>query len=122
MHYNWGPHYIVPSPVLKSYSGIVQLREQLDRDLLQKEIQELGIPGNVFKISNPWYFREKGSGSWIKIGESADEHENFPVTWDTSKLKDGEYEVLGMMHVFVGEASSPKIIARQNSVEITIKN
>ena len=30
MSYNWGPHYIVPSEVLKKYSGNVVLREELD--------------------------------------------------------------------------------------------
>ena len=33
MSYDWGPHYIVPSELLKEFSGIVKLREQLDEYL-----------------------------------------------------------------------------------------
>ena len=39
MSYEWGPHFIVPSEVLKSYSGNVLLREELDEDLLNKELE-----------------------------------------------------------------------------------
>ncbi len=28
MDYEWGPHFIVPSEALKTYSGIVKLREE----------------------------------------------------------------------------------------------
>ena len=48
--------------------------------------------------------------------------ENFPVTWDTSALPNGEYEVLGLMHVFVRQNGSRHAIARQNVVEVTIEN
>ena len=41
MSYNWGPHYIVPSEVIEKYSGAVQLRENLDENLLRKELEEL---------------------------------------------------------------------------------
>ena len=37
MSYNWGPHYIVPSEVIKSYSGAILLREELEEDLLKYE-------------------------------------------------------------------------------------
>ncbi len=43
MSYNWGPRYIIPSQVLKSYSGAVRLREELDEDLLRKELAELSL-------------------------------------------------------------------------------
>ena len=36
MSYNWGPNYLVPSEVLKSYSGRVRLREEFNEDLLHK--------------------------------------------------------------------------------------
>ncbi len=120
--YNWGPHFIVPSEVLKKYSGIVQLRERLDEDLLDRELAELGLGGVVEAVANPWYFRKKGTGTWIKIGESEDKAGNFPVTWDTSALPNGEYEVLGLMHVFVRQNGSRHAIARQNVVEVTIEN
>ncbi len=122
MSYNWGPHYIVPSPALKSYEGSVQLRESLDSDLLAKELQELGISGPVVKIANPWYFRKKNTATWLKIGESSNRAENFPVTWDTTQLQNGQYEVLGLMHVFVKTGATERVIARQNTVEVAVKN
>lgn len=122
MSHNWGPHYIVPTSVLKSYSGLVVLRESLDRELLQKELQELRIEGHIEKISNPWYYRKKGTETWVKIGESADDHENFPARWDTTVLENGQYEVMGLMHVFVRKNSTETTVARQNIVEVNINN
>lgn len=122
MSYNWGPHYIVPTSVLKSYSGLVVLRESFDRELLQKELQELRMEGPIVKISNPWYYRKKGTDTWVKIGESADDHANFPVRWDTTALENGQYEVMGLMHVFVRRNGAEITIARQNIVEVEINN
>ncbi len=122
MEYNWGPHFIVPSEALKSYSGVVKLREELDEDLLNKELAELGFAGNIVRITNPWYYRRKGAQTWIKIGESANRRENFPVTWNTSSLDNGKYEVLGLMHVFVKQDNVEHGIARQSVVEINVKN
>jgi hypothetical protein len=106
---------------MKSFSGIVRLRENFDEDLLYKELEAMGISGAVLKISNPWYYREKNTVTWIKIGESEDREENFPVKWDTSNLKNGNYEVLGMMHVFVKAHDAEHIIAGQNIVEVNIE-
>ena len=122
MEYNWGPHFIVPSEVLKSYSGIVKLRENLDEDLLAKELEGLGISGAIVKITNPWYYRKKNAKTWIKIGESDNKRENFPVTWNTAGMENGKYEVLGLMHVFVKKGSEEHAIARQSVVEVTVKN
>jgi len=122
MDYNWGPHFIVPTESLKNYSGIVQLREELDDDLLSKELADLGITGNITKITNPWYYRKKGAQTWIKIGESDNRHGNFPVTWNTTGLKNGQYEVLGLMHVFVRKNAAEHAIARQSVVEVTVNN
>jgi hypothetical protein len=122
MSYNWGPHYIVPSEVLKTYSGSVQLREKLDEELLRKELEELGLVGPILRIANPWYYRRKNTESWIKIGESEDEQENFPVRWDTTGLEKGQYEVLGLMHVFVKKDGEETAIARENVVEVTVEN
>ena len=122
MSHNWGPYFIVPSAVLTRYSGIVQLREQLDEELLNKELEELGLSGPIARISNPWYCRRKNSDTWIKIGESQDKADNFPVTWDTSKLENGEYEVLGLMHVCVKKDDAERTIAKQNVVQISLKN
>ena len=122
MSYNWGPHYIVPSEVIEKYSGAVQLRENLDENLLRKELEELNLTGPVVSVINPWYYRKKNSSTWIKIGESSDKQQNFPVRWDTTKLENGQYEVMGLMHVFVKKGPEEKGIARQNVVEVTVEN
>ena len=122
MSYDWGPYFIVPSEAIKEYSGHVQLRERHDEDLLAKELRELNVSGSIVKITNPWYFRKKGEDTWIKIGESDAIPDNFPVSWDTTHLDNGEYQVLGLMHVFVKEGDTEHAIARQNIVDITVKN
>jgi len=122
MSYNWGPHYIVPTAVLKSYSGAVVLREEFDEELLRKEMEALGVAGPIAKITNPWYYRKKGAETWVKIGESADEHQNFQTRWDTAGLKNGQYEVMGLMHVFAKKKGAEIAIARQNIVEVNVHN
>ena len=122
MPYNWGPHYLVPSEVMKTYSGAVQLREEYQDDLLHKELEEMNLSGPVIKVVNPWYFRKKGTDTWIKIGESEDRQQNFPVRWDTISLENGQYEILGLMHVFVRKNGGETAIARQNIVEVTVQN
>ena len=122
MSYNWGPHYIVPSMVLKKYSGNVLLREEFDEDLLNRELEELGISGSIVRITNPWYYRKKDTSTWIKIGESDDRHENFPVRWNTTNSENGQYQVLGLMHVFVKKGAEEMAIARENIVEVTVEN
>jgi hypothetical protein len=122
MSHNWGPHFIVPSGVFEEYSGSVLLREEFDEDLLQKELGELGLSGLITRVTNPWYFRRKDTDTWLKIGESDDVDKNFPVSWDTTQLENGQYEVMGLMHVFVKQASEERGIARQNIVEITVNN
>jgi small-conductance mechanosensitive channel len=122
MSYNWGPHYIIPSEVIKSYSGAVQLREELEEDLLQKELEELNLTGPVVRVTNPWYYRKKNTDTWIKIGESSDKQQNFPIRWDTTGLENGQYEILGLMHVFVRRNGAEIAIARENVVEVAIEN
>jgi hypothetical protein len=122
MSHNWGPHFIVPSEVFEDYSGSVLLREEFDEDLLQKELGELGLSGPITRVTNPWYYRKKNTDTWVKIGESDDIDKNFPVHWDTTSLMNGQYEVMGLMHVFVKTGSEEKGIARKNIVEITLKN
>jgi len=100
MSYDWGPYYIVPSQILKVYSGSV----------------------HNTRVTNPWYYRRKNSETWIRIGESDNIHENFPVRWNTTYLEDGQYEILGLMHVFVGKGNEETAIARENVVEVSVKN
>jgi len=94
----------------------------LDEDLLKEELKELGLSGPIARITNPWYYRARGAGTWVKIGESEDKAENFAVQWDTRKLKNGKYEVLGLMHVFIRKGETEQAIARQSVVEVSIKN
>ncbi|MFQ6034404.1 MAG: hypothetical protein ACE5NM_00970 [Sedimentisphaerales bacterium] len=122
MSHDWGPYYIVPSEALKSYCGSVRLREKLDEELLKKDLQSLSLPQQVVRISNPWYYRKKNTETWIRIGQSDDKSENFPVSWDTTKLQNGQYEVLGLMHVIVKSGEKEIAIARQNVVEVTVEN
>jgi hypothetical protein len=122
MAYDWGPHYLVPTEVLKTYSGIVKLRETYDEALLFKELEAMGASGYVARVSNPWYFRKKNSDSWIKISESGDRSDNFSVMWDTKDLENGQYEVMGLMHVFIKTDGKEKAFARQNVVEVTVEN
>jgi hypothetical protein len=122
MSYDWGPHFLVPSEVLKSYSGKVLLRENFDEHLLNKELGELGCEGYQKQAVNPWYFRKKNTETWVKIGESSDIQNNFPVSWDTTNLANGEYEILGMMHVHIKTAEKERVIARQNIVTVIVEN
>ena len=122
MSYNWGPHYIVPSEVLKKYSGNVLLREEFDEELLGKELADLNLTGPITRITNPWYYRKKNTDTWVKIGESDNRQDNFPVRWDTTSLENGQYEVMGLMHVFVRKGAEERAIARENIVEVTVEN
>ncbi len=122
MPYNWGPRYIVPSEIFKTYSGSVLLREEFDEDLVHKELEELNLSGSIVKITNPWYYRKKNTETWLKIGESDDRRENFPVRWDTTGLENGQYEILGLMHVFVKSGEGEIAITRENIVEVIVEN
>jgi hypothetical protein len=122
MSINWGPHFIVPSETLKTFSGRVLLRETFDEDLLKKELEELGYEGDPIRATNPWYCRKKGAETWIKIGESAEKKDNFAVSWDTTRLENGEYQVFGLMHVWVTKDRQELIVARENIVDVVIEN
>ena len=122
MSLDWGPHFIVPSEGLTKFSGVVQLREKFAEESLRKELDSLGLSGAIVKVTNPWYYRRKNTDTWVKIGESDDASEDFPVRWDTSNLENGQYEVLGLMHVFVKKENKEQIIAGQNIVEVTVEN
>jgi hypothetical protein len=122
MSINWGPHFIVPSETLKTFSGRVLLRETFDEDLLNKELKELGFEGNPIRATNPWYCRKKGTETWIKIGESAEKKDNFSVSWNTTGLENGEYQVLGLMHVWVKKGDREIVVARENVVDVIVEN
>jgi len=122
MSLNWGPHFIVPSETLRAFSGRVLLRESFDEELLRTELQGLGLAGYPIKATNPWYCRKKGTETWVKIGESSDQEQSFAVPWDTKTLENGEYEILGLMHVSVKTEDEEVIVARQNIVDVVVEN
>ena len=112
----------MPSKLLTTLSGHVQLREFYDEELVHKELEEIGLDGSIIGASNPWYYRRKDRDTWIQIGESSDQMANFPMSWDTSRLENGDYEVLGLMHIFVRHGHLIDIIARQRIADVTIHN
>lgn len=122
MPQNWGPFFIVPSNAQHILSGRVVLRESYDEDMLKTELEGLGYGGAQIKATNPWYYRKMNTESWLKIGESSDRTSNFAVPWDTTKLPNGDYQVLGLMHVLVKKGEEEQTIARQNIMDVTIKN
>ena len=122
MSHNWGPHFIVPTGTSEKYSGPIRLRETLDKQLLARELTELNLPPKVARISNPWYYRKRGAETWLKIGESDDEKQNFAVTWDTAKIQNGQYEILGLMHVYVKAGAREEAIAREAVTPVTVEN
>jgi hypothetical protein len=122
MSLNWGPHFIVPSETLRAFSGRVLLRETYDEELLRTELRDLGLSGYPLKVTNPWYCRKKGTETWIKIGESSDQDQSFAVPWDTTTFENGEYQVLGLMHVLVKTEDEERTVARQSIVDVVIEN
>ncbi len=97
IQYDWGPHYLVPSKALLTYSGSVLLREEFSVELLRKQMDERGLSGSIARMRNLWFYRKKYSKEWIKIGESNDILGNFSVSWDTNNLENGQYEIAGLM-------------------------
>jgi hypothetical protein len=146
IQYDWGPRYLVPSRVPLKYSGCVLLREEFDRELLLKQMDERGLSGGIARIRNLWFYRKKDSESWTKLGESNDILRNFPVRWDTTCLENGQYEILGFMlaivdsvkgdvvtlangryekwykPIFVKKYLEKWLMGEQNIVEVTVEN
>lgn len=127
MPYDWGPHVIVPARENDRLRGTVVLRERRDRQLLGRELAELGLRETDAPVggeaANPWSYRPKGAASWIKIGESRDERGDFAMAWDTTKLPDGEYEVKAEMHsVAVGEEGKEFEVFRERIIPVVIAN
>jgi hypothetical protein len=117
IQYDWGPHYLVPSKALINYSGIVLLREEYDEGLLRKQMDERGLSGSVIRINNLWYYRRKYSQKWTKVGESSDILRNFPVSWDTIGLENGQYEIIGFMIAYVGSTKWDEVTLANGEYE-----
>jgi hypothetical protein len=122
MPFEWGPRCVVPTKVLKANESAVRLQEDFDEVLLEKELKAVGVNGRIVRVTNPWYYRKKGDYSWIRIGESDDKSRNFAVNWETRNLKDGQYEVLGLMHVFIKQDDREEVIAGQNITEVKVSS
>jgi hypothetical protein len=123
MAVNWGPHFFVPTELIKKYCGRVVLREMYDKELLRDELNNLGLSARPARITNLWYFRRKGTETWIKNGESSDVGRDFAVAWDTTMIENGEYQVLGIMNVKVSLKDKKEvIIARENVVNLMVEN
>ena len=146
MSYNWGPFYIVPTEVIKTYSGSVLLRDEFDEELLHKQLDKRELSGSISRMSNRWFYRKKNSETWSKIGESNDIRRNFAVRWDTTYLENGQYEIIGFMQAFVDSVKldvvtlgngeyekwykpisikkhlEKRVIGEQNIVEVTVEN
>ena len=122
MSVNSGQHFIIPSETLKTFTGRVLLRETFEEELLRKELAVLGLSGEPMRAINPWYCRKKRTETWIKIGESSDRRGDFPVAWDMIKLEDGDYKVLGLMHVWAVTGDHQVPVARQSIIEVMVEN
>lgn len=59
MSFNWGPHFFVPTELIEKYHGRVALRETFYEELLNKELEQMGMPGRTVGINNLWFFREE---------------------------------------------------------------
>jgi hypothetical protein len=118
----WGPKFIVPTIAINKYHGCVVLRENLDDELLKKELETLQISGTPTGYSNSWYIRKKGTNSWMKVGESSRREEDFRVRLDTAEIGNGSYQVLGFMSVKVKSAEKEVVVSSQSIADFEIKN
>lgn len=118
----WGPQFIVPTVSLKTYCGCVMLRENLDDDLLKRELQSSSIAGQPVSYNNCWYIRKRGSRGWIKVGESNDRLFDFGIRLDTAVFPNGSYQVMGFMNVKVKTDGSDLIYSAQNIADFEISN
>jgi hypothetical protein len=119
---HWGPRFIVPSITIRLYTGCVLLREELDDELLDKELESLGVRGKPVSYTNAWYIRRLGNQTWIKVGESSNRVRDFAVRLDTTDVSDGPYQVMGFMSVTVRTDQGDVVVSRQNIADFDIKN
>jgi hypothetical protein len=122
MSYKLALYYVFPSEIFKTYSGSVLLREKFDGALPDRELEKLDFSGPAVRISNPWCYRRKNSDMWIKIGESEARQRYFSLMWDTTSLRNGQCEIIGLMHVFVKKDGEGRAIVRENVVEVSVEN
>jgi hypothetical protein len=120
---HWGPKFKVPTILIKKYCGHVLFRENLDDELLEKELKTMRISGSPVGYSNAWFIRKKGTQTWIKVGESVNRYQDFGVRLDTTELSNGSYQVLGFMSVRVEkEDKKETVVSRQTIADFEIRN
>ncbi len=119
---SWGPQFIVPCISIKRYYGCVLLRQNLDDDLLRKELNTMEISGRPAGYVNVWHIRKKGTSSWIRIGESSDRERDFCVRLNTRQFQNGLYQILGFLSVTVKSEGDAWIISKQNIADFDIHN
>ncbi len=120
---SWGPQFLVPTIIIKKYCGCVVLRENLDDELLKKELEALHISGYPTGVTNAWFIRKKGHQTWIKVGESSNRQMDFAVRFDSTEHENGDYQILGFMSVKVRTEDGKNIVvSRQNIADLEISN
>jgi hypothetical protein len=119
---NWGPQFFVPTIAINKYCGCVLFRANLNDDLLQNELESLNLSGGPTAYGIVWHIREKGTQTWIKIGESVNRVMDFSVRLDTAEFEDGKYQILGFLSVTVYSKGKEIVVSRQSIAEFEIKN
>jgi hypothetical protein len=119
---SWGPQFLVPTISIKKYCGCVVLRENLDDELLKRELASLHISGYPMGVTNAWYIRKKGNQTWIKVGESSNRQMDFAVRFESEDFENGDYQVLGFMSVRVRTEDRDIVVSRQNIADLDIRN
>jgi hypothetical protein len=105
------------SPLRRTFSGRVMLRQSLPWDASRDaEMAE------AIRVTLTWYYRSPNSENWFSIGHSADATDDFSVTWDTSRLANGRYEVIGLLQLVTGDGQGEKTVARPTVTEVVVKN
>lgn len=64
----------------------------------------------------------KNAETWIKIGESSNRENWFSVSWDTTGLENGAYQIRGVMHVVIKDGDREQIVCRENIVDVMVEN
>lgn len=118
----WGPRFIASADATRVLSGRVLLKEELDEGLLRRDLDSMGLSGPVVQVMNHWFIRQLGAETWLQLGRSDEPSASFPVTWDSTSLPNGDYEVLEQMNVVVKHGSQQHIVARTNTVKVAINN
>jgi hypothetical protein len=105
------------SPLLRTYSGTVTLRQPLPWDASRDtELAE------AIRVTTAWYYRSLNSENWFGVGRSADAGSEFAVEWDTTLLPNGRYEVISLLQLVTGDGYGEKTVARPIATEVVVKN